>query len=212
MKKRLFCFDLDDTLVDEDYWFRERWIQTFKVHDYIFNKKIVNDFFQIYELKGPYYKFHLQDLSLLHNEIDIFQDQIIKTFKSIEISEVLFPGVMHTLKSLSVVPEYSFAIVSNGSYKVVMKRLKALKIEDFFETIICDSYMKKPNTKSFLTISKKYEDHKLIFIGNDVQLDIIPARENGFETFLYVMDKNNIDSVYNPFFDYLSFPNQFLKQ
>ena len=94
MSKKLFCFDLDDTLVDEDCWFKARWNKTFKLYSNIFKPNVVKDFFDIYDLHGPYYKFHLQDLSLVHNEISSFQEQIISTFKSIKVTEKLFPGVM----------------------------------------------------------------------------------------------------------------------
>ena len=90
MSKKLFCFDLDDTLVDEDCWFKARWNKTFKLYSNIFKPNVVKDFFDIYDLHGPYYKFHLQDLSLVHNEISSFQEQIISTFKSIKVTENLF--------------------------------------------------------------------------------------------------------------------------
>jgi HAD superfamily hydrolase (TIGR01549 family) len=210
MKKKLFCFDLDDTLVDEDYWFRARWQETFKIYKDVFKPIIIKDFFEIYDLKGPYYKFHLQDLSLVHNEISIFQEKILITFKSVKVNESLFAGVSVALETLSLIPDSKMGIVSNGNYNVVIKRLESLKIYNLFDIIICDSYMKKPNNQSFLTISKNYKDYDLFFIGNDIKLDIIPARENGFEAFLFVKDKINHNSQYNCFFDYFSFPNQFL--
>jgi HAD superfamily hydrolase (TIGR01549 family) len=210
MKKKLFCFDFDDTLVDEDYWFKARWNKTFELHQSLFTTIIIKDFFDIYDLKGPYYKFHLQDLSLHHKEIKLSKKQIINTFKSIEVKEILFPEVFNALSRLSSVPNYKIGIISNGSYNVLIKRLKHLNIYNFFDTIICDGYMKKPNNESFQTIFKNYKDYELFYIGNDIRLDLIPANENGFKTFLYVKDKTRLNSKYNCFSDYLSFSNQFL--
>jgi len=211
MSKKLFCFDLDDTLVDEDCWFKARWNKTFKLYSNIFKPNVVKDFFDIYDLHGPYYKFHLQDLSLVHNEISSFQEQIISTFKSIKVTENLFPGAYAALESLSLFPDYRIGIVSNGNFNIVINRLNSLNIINFVDIVICDSFMKKPNSKSFETISKNYQDHSLFFIGNDILLDIIPASENGFNVFLFMKNINitNLNSDYNPFSDYSSFSNQF---
>ena len=67
--------------------------------------------------------------------------------------------------------------------------------------------MKKPNLESFQKIYKNYDDYELIFIGNDHELDFIPANESGFKVFLYIKDKSIVDSRYNYFNDY----NLFLK-
>ena len=209
MSKKLFCFDLDDTLVDEDFWFKARWNKTFKLYSNIFKPNVVKDFFDIYDLHGPYYKFHLQDLSLVHNEISSIQEQIISTFKSIKVTENLFPGAYAALESLSLFPDYRIGIVSNGNFNIVINRLKSLNIINFVDIVICDSFMKKPNSKSFKTISKNYLDHSLFFIGNDILLDIIPASENGFNVFLFMKNIKNLNSDYNSFSDYSSFSNQF---
>ena len=101
--------------------------------------------------------------------------------------------------------------MSNGNFNIVINRLKSLNIINFVDIVICDSFMKKPNSKSFETISKNYQDHSLFFIGNDILLDIIPASENGFNVFLFMKNINikNLNSDYNSFSDYSSFSNQF---
>jgi len=207
MKKKLFCFDFDDTLVDEDYWFKARWKKTFEFHNNIFTSSLIKDFFDIYDLKGPYYKCHLQDLSIKHKEIIFSQEKVTKTFKSIEVTESLFPGALSVLKKISSNADFRLAILSNGNYGVLINRLKSLKIYNLFDSIVCDNYMKKPNLESFQKIYKNYDDYELIFIGNDHELDFIPANESGFKVFLYIKDKSIVDSRYNYFNDY----NLFLK-
>jgi len=210
MKKRIFCFDFDDTLVDEDYWFRSRWKKTFKIHKEIFSPAIIKDFFSIFDAKGPYHKHHLQDLFSEHKELSLFKEKIIHTFKTVVVKESLFPGARELLHELSSFPNSRIGLVSNGDFKTLIKRLEALNIKFLFETIICDNYMKKPNHESFLTISNNYKDYELYFIGNDIELDLIPAKQNGFEVFLFTKDKKNSNSQYNCFFDYYSFKSKFL--
>ena len=211
MKKRMFCFDFDDTLVDEDYWFRSRWEKTFKIHKEIFNPAIIEDFFIIFKSKGPYYKYHLQDLFSAHKELSSFKEKIIYTFKTVVVRDSLFPGAIELLYHLASFPNSKIGLVSNGDFKTLIKRLEVLDIKSLFETIICDNYMKKPNHESFLTISNNYKDYELFFIGNDIELDIIPAKQNRFEVFLFTKDEKNSNSQYNCFFDYYSFKSTFFR-
>lgn len=94
----------------------------------------------------------------------------------------LYRGVKKLLKKLKE-EGYSLYVLSNAQEAFTLPELKKLKIFNYFEGVaISSAYgVKKPNLKFFQSAMKNFKLQDAIMIGNDLECDILPAKELGLK-------------------------------
>ncbi|MDE7213365.1 MAG: HAD family hydrolase [Anaeroplasmataceae bacterium] len=95
----------------------------------------------------------------------------------------LYRGVKKLLKRLKNegVPLY---VLSNAQEAFTLPELKKFKIDKYFDGIaISSAYgVKKPNIEFFQRAMKDFQLQDATMIGNDLECDILPAKELGLKT------------------------------
>lgn len=211
--KHIF-FDLDRTLWDFDRNAGE----TFNdIHDkyYLKDRGIadLDDFMSIYhkinlELWDQYRKglirkeeLNVQRFSLTLDSFGIkdngLSESIAKDY--IEISPTkkhLYPGTYQLLEYLS--SKYKLHIITNGFEEVQHRKLKHSELDQYFSCIITseDAGYKKPHINIFkyaFSVAEALPAESLM-IGDDIEVDIIGAKEAGMDQVLVDFDRILPDS------------------
>lgn len=183
-KIKAVIFDLDYTLHDNDaYWFG-----VFKeVASFLEYKKKL-DFDKTYEIlmkifkeKGPSYGSLFKDL---FEEINLEVDdgaihELVKIYHNHEPSLKLYPETVSVLRRLK--EKYKIGLISNGQEQTQMKKLKALAIEGYFDTVVFPERSKrKPNIEPFITVAKnlKIELNEIVYVGDNPLEDFESLRKS----------------------------------
>ena len=194
--KKVYIFDFDGTLVDEDQWFRSRWKKTFNNLKEELPKDSEVIFWQIFKKFGPKYKFHIQRLAEQITSVSEYSDLLVSNFLKEEPEEELYSGASNFLNLLHKQEGSLLCIISDCRYNVLIQRIKLLGILDLFDSIICDDVFKKPNLESFNLIKTTYSNYKKVFFGNSYDLDIVPAFKAGFESYLFMEGQKQVPQPY----------------
>lgn len=148
------------------------------------------------ELKQKYLSL-CEQKQQLKEEIDILEvfeellqvskeqaEEVAWEFRKASIQYIrLYKGVKKILKRLKNegIPLY---VLSNAQEAFTIPELKRLGIYQYFDGIaISSAYgLKKPNVEFFKEAMKKFKLQDAIMIGNDLECDILPAKELGLKT------------------------------
>lgn len=206
--KHLF-FDLDRTLWDFD----RNASETFnEIHDkyYLKERGITDfdDFMDVYhkinlELWNQYRKgqikkeeLNVQRFSLTLSSFGIEDDGLSMNIAKdyIEISPTkkhLYPGTYQLLEYLNT--KYKLHIITNGFEEVQHKKLMHSKLTQYFTSIITseDAGYKKPDINIFkyaFSVAKAIPAESLM-IGDDIEVDIIGAKNAGMDQVLVDFDR-----------------------
>lgn len=113
---------------------------------------------------------------------------------------VLKPTVKETLKKLQS-KLYLTGIISNTSYSYdhILEILKRLEIINYFNVVIVSSKEKicKPNPKIFKKVLQLLciSANEVVFVGNDLQVDIKGAERAGIKSILITDAEQRIDKI-----------------
>lgn len=188
---KAILFDLYGTLIDihtdEDsitFWKRIS-KKVNKYYDYTPND-LKSKYIQICREKGKE-KEEIDILEVFEELLFITKEQAIEVawqFRKASTKYIhLYRGVKKLLKRLKNegVPLY---VLSNAQEAFTLPELKKLRIESYFDGIaISSAYgVKKPNIEFFQKAMKNFNLQDAIMIGNDLECDILPAKELGLKT------------------------------
>ena len=189
-------FDLDYTLFNESSY-----INKCLNSSNLFKKKIK----LCYELRVNSKNF-IKDTLQKNNCYNKKNSNIIfNILKKKKIKITLYSGFLSLLKILRR-KGIKIGILTNGNPLIQKNKIKNLKIEKYFDTILFAKKfnIEKPNKKSFYKILKILESDpkKSIFVGDNEDNDIMGAKSIGMKT-LWINHKkvkaNNSDfMVYSP--------------
>lgn len=211
--KHIF-FDLDRTLWDFD----RNASETFNdIHEKYFLKQRgitdFDDFMTVYhkinlELWDQYRKGHIRkevlNVQRFSMTLDTFgikdnglSENIAKDYLEISPTKKhLYPGTYQLLEYLS--SKYKLHIITNGFEEVQHKKLKHSELDQYFSCIITseDAGYKKPHINIFnyaFAVAEALPAESLM-IGDDIEVDIIGAREAGMDQVLVDFDRILPDS------------------
>lgn len=112
--------------------------------------------------------------------------EYVSTYESLIKS---YPYVFETLRALSK-QKYSLGVISNGGYRQQLRKLKKIGVYPLFKKdliIISEKVgFAKPDLKIFVYAQKQANTlgSSILYFGNDIEKDIIPAEKLGWKTVL----------------------------
>ncbi len=218
MKYKHVFFDLDRTLWN----FEKSALEAFESIYYKFNldKKGIDSFEKLHAIytihnnmlwdkyrKGEIEKSELMwrrfYLTMRNFGIDnrLLAEKVGEEYLSISPTLVnLFPYAIEILEYLHT--RYTLHIITNGFSEVQKIKLMTSGMVKYFKTVVTseDAGVKKPETGIFLYAFKNgnARSSESIMIGDDVDVDIIGARNVGMDQILFDPDSkyNNADATY----------------
>ncbi|HOO74414.1 MAG TPA: YjjG family noncanonical pyrimidine nucleotidase [Tepiditoga sp.] len=134
------------------------------------------------ELKYKRFKdvFDMLEIDLSDEEIKNLDDIYLK---KLSMQKELHANVTETLDYLY--KKYSLGILTNGFVEVQHKKMESSGIEKYFKIVITseESGTLKPDRKIFDYAAEKcgIEAKNIVYIGDDLQNDIIAAKNAGFQ-------------------------------
>jgi len=110
-----------------------------------------------------------------------------------------FNDVLPCLNELQA--SYQLGIISNGNHDQQIKKLNKLTIFDYFKHVITSGSLgvSKPDERIFLAAcnASNLEPKNIVYVGDNYETDIVPARALGIETIL-IDRENKYESINSP--------------
>ena len=187
LSKFVFVFDLDDTLYNE----MDFVLSGFHYVSNYFNKELRKKYHIKQKVNSNLlYKYFKNNPSTVFNqlsndfgpfEIDILVDLYRKHFPKLKLSNDT-KTLLEYLKS-----DTDLSIITDGSYKTQANKIKALKLDRYFQTkhIFINDRIKhhKPSEYSFKVVENTFPNKKYIYIADNNAKDFIAPNNLGWETF-----------------------------
>ena len=185
---KLLIFDLDDTLYPEIDYVRGgfRTVSTYMQKKY---KIDANEFYRkLISTKSLSPSAKVFDIVLENYQLKDRKlvEKLIKLYRAQTLKLKLFPGVRSMLEKFK--KKYILALVTDGKKVVQHRKLKYLKIIDYFDSVLytldLGDNFKKPSELSFKQLLYSYgiKPHEALYIGNDPNKDFIGAKKAGIKT------------------------------
>ncbi|MFJ5759314.1 HAD family hydrolase [Neobacillus sp. NPDC093182] len=182
-------FDLDGTLLDRDESVKKfidcQYNRLNTVVGHIPREIYIKRFIEL-DQRGYVWKDRVYQQLTKEFEIDgisweeLLQDYITE-FKN---HCVPFPNLITTLEKLQSL-NLRLGIITNGRGQFQLDNIKALGIEDYFDTILISEWegIKKPDPEIFKTALKQLEvpPHQSIFVGDHPENDVKAAQQVGMK-------------------------------
>ncbi len=113
----------------------------------------------------------------------------------------LYKGVKKLLKRLKK-ERFNLYVLSNAQEAFTMPELEKLKIKKYFNNIAISSVygVKKPNKTFYKEALKRFNIENGIMIGNDIECDVLPARQLGLKT-IFIKSNLTFDVFMEPDID-----------
>lgn len=206
-------FDLDHTLWDFDRNSALAFHRVFRKHNVQLD---VSEFLREYEpINLQYWKqfreekiskeelrrgrlvetFRIFDMEIPLDFIDFLAESYIQELPA---DNHLFSGSIEILDYLS--PKYKLHIITNGFGEVQHLKLRNSGIEKYFKTITTSEEVgvKKPHPAIFRSALSKASalPRHSIMIGDNMEADIVGARNAGMHTLLFNNKKDKVDNEY----------------
>lgn len=182
-------FDLDDTLYDEKQFVMGGFdaVSHYISIKYDVNRDIVHQvlFETLYEHgRGKTFDIALKKLGVYEKK-DI--PQLVKIYRNHTPKLKLYPETTTVISHLKK-NGYKLGLITDGDIEVQKNKVKALKVEDFFDCMIfSDEYgieKQKPNPFPYLKAIEKLKvnNTKSIYVGDNPHKDFITANKLGLVT------------------------------
>lgn len=190
MKKR-YIFDLDCTLLTTDFTKTDGYfVDVFGEPATDFSAN-VSKHLHTYEMTHRKYDMkslseYLTMVSGLDINEKVINDWISELTSVLDFKEEEVERVLDTLKR----QDKSLAVLTNWIASNQIPRLERAGLIDYFDEIYTGDQVLKPHKESYITAAKGYNPQKVLFIGDNVDLDYIGPKSCGYEAILY--DKKDI--------------------
>ena len=103
------------------------------------------------------------------------------------------PKLVNCIKSLS--EKYELVLLTNYFGNLQLRRLNNMKIGKYFKEYYGEKLI-KPNKEAFLNACGGYKPNECVMIGDNLYIDILPAKRLGLNTILVNTHKiNNIKNI-----------------
>ena len=104
------------------------------------------------------------------------------------------PPVRNLLDILS--RRHDIGVLTNGNETVQRRKLQVLGLDKWVDELVVSSEVRarKPQAEMFEAAKERLPADTYIFVGDDYEEDIVPAREYGFET-VYVGIENELEAT-----------------
>jgi len=172
----VIVFDLDDTLYDEIDFIKSGFKE---ISNYLKNKKYFDFMWQDFIQNGSGKTF---DNLINHFKLNI---QITKL---IEIYRFHKPNITLPQSSIDLLSiTNTNCLISDGHYITQQNKFEALKLYQYIKFPIFTDYYhtKKPDTKPFQMVMKKYNSSKYIYIADNPKKDFIAPKKLNWITIRY---------------------------
>lgn len=193
---KVIGFDFDNTLADEQYSIKQRWKKVFKGYSFL-SPNLEKKFFEIYNARGPNYKFHLDD-TLKALKIDKkFKQEVLSKLRETFEEEKLIDGAKDLLQAIKKMG-FKMIIITDGKQSYQESRIKKAGIYDYFNFIFYGNGKKeeKPtsgvlgNLKKYLNkISVRFPE-EFLYMGDNFLSDVEGFLNLGVKV-CWVTDKEN---------------------
>lgn len=182
MKK--IIFDIDNTLIE---W-KDEYVSSIMRLLSKYRQYTKEDGIEIYNRLSYYgdnlLKLDIDDLVNRFSDLNISKEFLLDILESQkECSEPAKDEIIDTLEYLS--KKYELVILSNWFKEVQIQRMKKAKIYKYFKAIYCnDEYVSKPNKEAFLNALGTTSPSEAVMIGDNLDIDILPAISIGINGIL----------------------------
>lgn len=193
-------FDLDDTLYDEKQFVRGGFdaVSHHVSIKYDVNQGIVHQL--LFETLYEHGRGHTFDIALkklgIYEKKDI--PQLVEIYRNHTPNLKLYPEATTVLSHLKK-NDYKLGLITDGNVEVQKNKVKALRVEDFFDCMIfSDEYgieKQKPNPFPYLkAIEKlKVKNTKSVYVGDNPHKDFITPNKLGLVTIRIL--KGNYENI-----------------
>ncbi len=177
-------FDIDNTLIE---W-KDEYVSSIMNLLNKYKEYTKEDGIEIYN-RLSYYgdnldKLNIDDLVNRFKDLNISKEFLIDILESQKLcSDPVSKDVIDTLEYLS--QKYELVILSNWFKDVQIKRMEIAGILKYFKEFYCnDEYVSKPNKEAFINALGNTLPSEAIMIGDNLDIDIIPAINLGIKGIL----------------------------
>lgn len=173
LKSQSFCFgfDLDDTLIYE----KEYVFSGFNEIDLFLNKN---------DIQGKHFEYLIQSFEIgdknpikkLAEMVSFYDYKIlVEVLRNHKPKITPIYGTLRFLQILASLKIQTF-VISNGRSTTQRNKLKSSGLYQYFDFFIISEEVnaKKPNLSIFNEAEKKIKEKKVVFIGNNPELDLLP--------------------------------------
>lgn len=193
-------FDLDDTLYDEKQFVRGGFdaVSHHVSIKYDVNQDIVHQL--LFETLYEHGRGHTFDIALkklgIYEKKDI--SRLVEIYRNHTPNLKLYPEATIVLSHLKK-NDYKLGLITDGNVEVQKNKVKALRVEDFFDCMIfSDEYgieKQKPNPFPYLkAIEKlKVKNTKSVYVGDNPHKDFITPNKLGLVTIRIL--KGNYENI-----------------
>lgn len=188
-------FDFDNTLVDEKYSIKKKWERVLQNYLYL-AEDLSKIFFEIYEKKELNYKFHLDDTFEALGISKKLIPTIVSEFLATESQEEkLLEGALELITLLKK-KRIKVGILTKGTESYQKNRIRQSGLETYVDFVQYGDTYQKPDPMSFKIFMDELgveNPSKLLYIGDDMDYDIIPASSLDIKTCIVGMKKLKTD-------------------
>ncbi|BBE31514.1 noncanonical pyrimidine nucleotidase, YjjG family protein [Tepiditoga spiralis] len=207
---KMIYFDLDHTLWDfeknsrvclgilyDKYLLKSNIDKNYFIDVYEKNNDILWEMYRKREIEVS--KLKLKRFENTLDELNYpYENNLIKKLNENYINllaeqDKTFDGTHEVLKYLK--SKYEIGIITNGFKEIQFKKLKSANLDNFFKIIITSDSIgiPKPDKKIFDYAAKLsgFNHNEILYIGDDLQTDVISSKKAGFESIWFNYKKKN---------------------
>ena len=182
-------FDLDDTLYDEKQFVIGGFdaVSHYVSIKYNVNQDVVHQL--LFETLYEHGRGHTFDIALkklgIYEKKDI--PRLVEIYRNHTPNLKLYPDATTVLSHLKK-NDYKLGLITDGNVEVQKNKVKALRVEDFFDCMIfSDEYgieKQKPNPFPYLKVIEKLKvkNTRSVYVGDNPHKDFITANKLGLVT------------------------------
>jgi putative hydrolase of the HAD superfamily len=175
-------FDLDNTLVDEDFSVQSRWRTTLQEFSHLAPySQMETEFLRIYSIRGRGYKYHINDLLANIGIGSEWVRPMVDRFLQVRSDESPLEGACALLRYLQS-SGYKVAIITNGKQQLQEGRIHAARFDQYLNYVVYGDSFQKPHPDGFRRVLREFNlssPDRLLHVGDNFEQDVIGCRSIG---------------------------------